>query len=268
MCRWCLVRETCCPFCTDSVAWPGLVCIRDATHDAACHLIAYAVPSPPALAEIASHAPIIEVGSGTGYWAVQLEAAGVDILAYDLYTKDNPHHGAGKCQQKVAHGGPERITRHRDRTLFLCMPPPDDPMAQNCLKLYTGSVLLYVGEWRGNTATREFEAALLAKWSLKKQIPLPNWGSDANVLMVWHRLPVGVGQGRVQELPCVCCTRVAERRCRLCREFVCCSKECMEAGSAEHAKIHAIKCVERNVSWDDKHFDKLEDLVQMVSTME
>jgi hypothetical protein len=45
---------------------------------------AWAVPNARALAIIAHFAPIVEVGSGTGYWAGELKARGVDINAYDI----------------------------------------------------------------------------------------------------------------------------------------------------------------------------------------
>ena len=42
------------------------------------------MPNARALAIIAHFAPIVEVGSGTGYWAGELKARGVDINAYDI----------------------------------------------------------------------------------------------------------------------------------------------------------------------------------------
>ena len=47
------------------------------------HAICFAVPSDGALATLAEHAPLIEVGAGTGYWSAVLQQRGVDILAFD-----------------------------------------------------------------------------------------------------------------------------------------------------------------------------------------
>ena len=42
-----------------------------------CWMYAFAVPSEEALALLASHAPIVEMGCGTGYWAALLRQRGV-----------------------------------------------------------------------------------------------------------------------------------------------------------------------------------------------
>ena len=47
------------------------------------HSIAFAVPNQQALDVLAKHAPLLELGAGTGYWASLLRGAGVDVLAYD-----------------------------------------------------------------------------------------------------------------------------------------------------------------------------------------
>ena len=49
----------------------------------------WAIPNDQALVEIASHGPVLEIGSGLGYWAGLLSANhGVDIIATDLEGND------------------------------------------------------------------------------------------------------------------------------------------------------------------------------------
>jgi hypothetical protein len=48
-----------------------------------CWSMAFAVPSEGALSLLAQHAPIIEMGAGTGYWVHLLQARGVDACAFD-----------------------------------------------------------------------------------------------------------------------------------------------------------------------------------------
>lgn len=48
-----------------------------------CWSMAFAVPSEGALTLLAQHAPIIEMGAGTGYWVHLLQARGVDACAFD-----------------------------------------------------------------------------------------------------------------------------------------------------------------------------------------
>ena len=45
--------------------------------------VSFAIPNEPALAAIAAHAPLVEVGAGTGYWSAVLQHRGVDCVAYD-----------------------------------------------------------------------------------------------------------------------------------------------------------------------------------------
>ena len=47
------------------------------------HAIGYAAPSEEALATLAEHAPLVELGAGTGYWSAVLQQRGVDIVAFD-----------------------------------------------------------------------------------------------------------------------------------------------------------------------------------------
>ena len=45
--------------------------------------VSFAIPNEVAIAAIAAHAPLVEVGAGTGYWSAVLQRRGVDILAFD-----------------------------------------------------------------------------------------------------------------------------------------------------------------------------------------
>lgn len=44
---------------------------------------------------------------------------------------------------KVMEGGPEVLEEMPERTLFLCYPPPMDPMARTCLKKYKGKHVVH-----------------------------------------------------------------------------------------------------------------------------
>lgn len=261
--------------------------------DAACHLFAYAIPSEEALTRIRSFGPIVEVGAGTGYWAALLRQWGTIVDAYDIHATayalrlqagsawegqdvfnsstnaSNEYHGDTPAFTVVKTGGPEKIKRHPGSTLLLCYPPPHDPMAERCLKLYKGDTLLYVGEWRGNTGTRDLEAVLLREWQLEERLSLPAWGSEANSLMVWRRrAPQGFSSA--SELPCRAdCGKTATHRCRLCCDMAFCSQQCMERMMTEHKRHHATKLIPLDtLIWDSASFDKLSDLINLVVTQE
>ena len=72
-------RATWSPICD-----PLLESWRHNSRDWLARLYAFAVPNTAALAELSTHAPIVEIGAGTGYWASQLKNMGVDVVAYDV----------------------------------------------------------------------------------------------------------------------------------------------------------------------------------------
>ncbi len=106
--------------------------------------------------------PVVEIGAGAGQWQRALAARGVDIVAYDnvpSHRSSLPGHSG-----KVLLGGVEKISSHPDRILLLCYPDPS-AMAHECLKLYEGDTLLYVGEGRGGVnANAAFFDALEQDW--------------------------------------------------------------------------------------------------------
>ena len=56
---------------------------RKADREWPCWSLAFAVPSERALDLLASYAPLVEMGAGTGYWARLLQLRGVQVAAFD-----------------------------------------------------------------------------------------------------------------------------------------------------------------------------------------
>jgi SAM-dependent methyltransferase len=108
---------------------------------------AWAVPDREAIHLITSHTSrIVEIGAGTGYWAKMLADAGCDIVAFDIRPYSNDWVDARWFDVTV--GGPAKVKQHQDRALMLCWPPLST-MAVNCLRLYRGTSLIYIGEPSG-----------------------------------------------------------------------------------------------------------------------
>jgi hypothetical protein len=147
----------------------------------------YAVPSREVLAELVTHGPLIEVGAGTGYWAWLLTQLGVDIVAFDRNAAAPPH------WHPVASGGAVALDAHPQRTLFLCWPPLDEPLAQQCLERYQGDVFLHIGETgvSARTGSQTFRQLLAREWELVREVPLPRWPGFHDSLTVWRREPGG-----------------------------------------------------------------------------
>jgi hypothetical protein len=114
----------------------------------------FAVPTTAALAMIEKYSPsgTVEVGAGTGYWAAQLAARGVDVVAYDLHPPPAPASRwfAGSTPWFPVRQADEHIVSdHVGRSLLLVWPTRDEMWAADAIRLYHGGggeCLLYVGE--------------------------------------------------------------------------------------------------------------------------
>lgn len=142
---------------------------------------AWAVPNDHAIQALVLHSPIVEIGAGTGYWARMVAIADGDIVAYDKKVKKPAYFD-------VQLGGPEKILLHQDRTLFLCWPPYSGPLAIDCLQVYTGKTVIYVGEGDGGcTGDGAFHAALEQEWKEVEDIAIPQWFGIHDRMCVYKR---------------------------------------------------------------------------------
>jgi hypothetical protein len=88
-----------------------------------------------------------------------------------------------------------------ERALFLCYPPPGDRMGEIATRAYReagGQVFIYVGEFHGDTGTKELELELCSHWRMATKCALPTFGDTAYHLSVWETKtktnhPQGVG---------------------------------------------------------------------------
>jgi hypothetical protein len=165
-------------------------------------LFAWAIPDAGALAVLARHAPLVECGAGTGYWAALLQANGVDIAATDLAppgasgasgASDNKYHDARRrpWTEVRAASAVDAVRSSPGRTLFLCWPPYDDDDASYAtLRAYRGDAPVYVGGGAdGPTGTVRFHRELALNWRPAEQAALPNWPGLRDRLVVYRRNP-------------------------------------------------------------------------------
>jgi hypothetical protein len=152
---------------------------------------AFGVPSRAALDAIAQHAPIVELGAGTGYWAYLLQNRGVDIVAYDLAPPgqaDNAYKFDPRTWTEVRSGGVEVLDQFADRALFLCWPGYRDTFADDALAAFRGKVLIYVGEGAGgHTANDAFFDRLRRDWVPGGQVAIPQWSGVHDALSIYYR---------------------------------------------------------------------------------
>ena len=118
---------------------------------------------------VARRSPIVEIGAGSGYWAMCLSQLGADVIAYDRHPPEegtpwwepaNPWFEREWFQ--VREGDAECARHHPDRSLLLCWPPPGNPMAAAALSMYRdagGHTLIYIGD-RASSGDHEFHSVL------------------------------------------------------------------------------------------------------------
>lgn len=151
------------------------------------HTYGYAVPGPHNIKVVASYAPLVEMGAGTGYWAYLLQEMGVDIIPYDNRSEHFDFSDM-RYWTKVRRGGPKQLKKHADRTLLLCWPPYHQDMSSKCLKFYRGDTIIYVGEEAGGcTGDHVFHNRLMEEFRLVKTIPVPQWEFARDQMEIWVR---------------------------------------------------------------------------------
>jgi hypothetical protein len=142
---------------------------------------AWAVPTDDAIATIARHArQIVEIGSGSGYWAWMLEQAGIRVQAFDVASPRFTWH-------QVHSGTSADAARYPDHALFLCWPPWATSMAFDTLRAYRGQTVVYVGEWMLGSADARFFALLCAEFDAVDGAELPQWYMRDDCLLVFRR---------------------------------------------------------------------------------
>lgn len=156
---------------------------------------AWAIPCRGGIEAIARRSPGggVEIGAGTGYWASLLAEAGVDVVAYEPNPPGNGNHwhdgrGGQEPYHPLTHGWGAYSKRHPDRTLLLCWPPYDAPMADVALRNYAGDVVAYVGEGEGGcTGCDRFHRRLRREWRRDEVVEIPQWPCTNDRLELWVR---------------------------------------------------------------------------------
>jgi hypothetical protein len=151
---------------------------------------AYVLPEPHLLDVLRRHAPLVEVGAGTGWWAHRLRLAGVDIVAYDQAPpggeRENRYHPGAAAWADVLPGDARAAARHPDRALFLCWPPLYSSLWE-CVQWYAGGAVICVGDGGVRTARMD---GLAGEFAVAERHPAlavdPAPGHPAE-MVVWRR---------------------------------------------------------------------------------
>ena len=127
---------------------------------ALCSTYSWSICSPGDIAwikDVLGGRAVVETGAGTGYWAWQMEQAGISVAAYEPNQPEPGNHFAKREWTTVLRDDHSAARHHPDRALFLCWPSYSDPWAAQSLACYSGDMLIYAGEGEGGcTADDEF----------------------------------------------------------------------------------------------------------------
>jgi hypothetical protein len=97
---------------------------------------------------------------------------------------------------QVLKGDAQTLLKYPERTLFLCWPDNHVPMAEDCLRNYSGKYLLYVGtmpeearkNYRGlSAATAGFFEQLEEQWQSIERVSMPCFAQVTSALYVFER---------------------------------------------------------------------------------
>ena len=139
---------------------------------------------------IGEDAQIVEVGAGSGYWAYELQAAGMDVRATDPGEMDAMWSGLRPNEYGYVEGltGVEAVEEYGpDHTLMMVWPSMESWPADT-LEAYGGDQLILVGEDRdGCTGTDRLFDILEAGWEEVGRIGIPRFPRVFDFLTVWRR---------------------------------------------------------------------------------
>lgn len=159
------------------------------------------IPNETALNTIARYGPVIEVGSGSGYWAYLLRLKNVDIIAVDngtesIWNHENRDWMYDWFPDTVNADGLQYISERggfRDRTLLLCWPRvgmgcsrgESSVCPRSLSQIFTGDHLIIIARPSIDPIIQEMRQN--REWRLIRVVDLPVWTGWPDRLFVYTR---------------------------------------------------------------------------------
>lgn len=158
----------------------------------------WAIPEETAIKKIKSFVKgrnVLEIGSGLGLWAKLMQNAGIHVTPTeplsmpkkdkgDFYGKKEPY---TKMNDMDINKAMEQFGSSND-VLMLIWPPYNDPLANNALKSFKGSSLIYIGEGSyGCTGDDNFHCALDNEWEEVEEVDIPQWAGLHDRMYFYNR---------------------------------------------------------------------------------
>lgn len=158
--------------------------------DGLARRFSYVLPEPHLLEVVRRCSPLVELGAGTGYWTYLLRAMGADVVAYDSTPvggpRENRYHPDVSPWTDVRVGDLPVLSRHSDRSLFVCWPPTYSALWE-ALRFYAGECVIYVGDHGGRAARLAGLQHVFRRAEVYRAVAMdPDPGRPAE-LGVWRR---------------------------------------------------------------------------------
>jgi hypothetical protein len=153
----------------------------------------FAIPDSKTIERLSCFGPLLEVGSGIGYWAWELRRAGVDLVATDVTGKGR-YWKSGHWLELWTPIEPldaiAALRKYPTRTLLSVWPDRGRDWPAQALRAYRGDRVLYVGEGPGGcTGNYEFHKILHDEFACVSVFPIPHFYRQHDLLWIWKRLP-------------------------------------------------------------------------------
>ena len=153
----------------------------------------FAIPDSKTIERLSRFGPLLEIGSGMGYWSWELRRAGVDVVATDVTGKGR-YWRSGHWSEPWTPLEPldaiAAIRKYPKRRLLSVWPDRGRDWPGEALSFYRGDIVLYVGEGAGGcTGNYEFHRILHDKFACAGVFPIPYFYGQHDLLWVWKRVP-------------------------------------------------------------------------------
>ena len=162
--------------------------------DAFVEKFGFAVLTARAVAElvglVGEDAQIVEVGAGSGYWASELYAAGLDVRPTDPGHMDAMWSGLRPNEYGYVEGltGVEAVEEYGPGFTLMMVWPAMDSWPADTLEAYRGDEVILCGEPRGGcTGTTRLFDILKAGWDEVGHIGIPTFPMVHDSITVWRR---------------------------------------------------------------------------------
>ena len=147
----------------------------------------FAILTRGAIEEIRPYAPLLELGAGSGYWSYELQNYGIDVIATDPRTEMfRMFKDAGVKEGRWPKSyttietinSVDAVRKYPDRNLLIVWPSLGDSWAADALRVFTGQVVVYMGEGAGDACAEDrFFDLLDQRFSDQVCVRMPHfWG--------------------------------------------------------------------------------------------